>query len=324
MFFKKLTSLLAKPAAQGPTALFAAFGKHPGWDDHIDDIGLQTDLLVAIKRVLYIEGIGGNVDAGTWESLPEDHRLAGFDHLFVWRVRDATVVGRFWSSSDGKGRTKYPMVICAQCVDRPAPWLVRTLWPVLEHTRQACIQTATADGVVAAVERGAAEAQALIASPAPPRDDNAAYGRAAERLSASPDMGPDSIGLLRVMYCIEREFAPYRPLSQLGKRAPTTDFRRMEARPQNLRVPACNSSPADAASLWLDFLSGLLASAAPVFIAVPNGQPWLDVIVGEAGKAQLSCLRARPEASPCTSEIPYTIEPAFVESAMKVLHSAGA
>lgn len=321
MFFKKITArLLAKSTPQGPQVLVAAFGKHPGWDDHIDDIGLQSELLVAIKRVLYIDGIGGNIDSGAWESIPEEHRLPGFDHLFVWRVREGTVVGRFWSSSDGKGRTRYPMVICAQCTGRSPSWLVRSLAPVLELARQACIQTTTADGVRAAVERAAAEAQACVQGSAVPAEDGALYQHAAERLASNPEMGPDSVGLMRIMYCIERELAAYRPLSALGKRSPTTDFRRVEPRPQNLRVPACEQTPTEAAALWLDFLTGSLVSAAPIFIAVPLGRSWVDVIVGDPGRPQFSCLRASPEVTPFTSEIPYNLEPAFVESAMKVLH----
>jgi len=44
----------------------AAFGKHPAWDDHIDDIGLDMDTLIAAKRILYVQGIGGNIDSGSW------------------------------------------------------------------------------------------------------------------------------------------------------------------------------------------------------------------------------------------------------------------
>jgi hypothetical protein len=29
----------------------AAFGKHPGWDDHIDDIGLETDIIISSRKI---------------------------------------------------------------------------------------------------------------------------------------------------------------------------------------------------------------------------------------------------------------------------------
>ena len=41
----------------------AGFGKHPAWDDHIDDLGLSTETLVIIRRVLYSEGIGCQVSS---------------------------------------------------------------------------------------------------------------------------------------------------------------------------------------------------------------------------------------------------------------------
>ena len=101
----------------------AAFGKHPGWDDHIDDIGLETDVLVTVKRILYIQGIGSNIDSGSWDKLEEDQRLEKFGHVFVWCMNRDLVVGRLWSSQDGKGRSSYPMVVCVQCSKLPLPWI---------------------------------------------------------------------------------------------------------------------------------------------------------------------------------------------------------
>ena len=46
------------------SAHVGAFGKHPGWDDHLDDIGLNTEPLIAAKQYLYVQGIGGVIDAG--------------------------------------------------------------------------------------------------------------------------------------------------------------------------------------------------------------------------------------------------------------------
>ena len=34
----------------------AGFGKHPAWDDHIDDIGLASETLVLTKQLLYSGG----------------------------------------------------------------------------------------------------------------------------------------------------------------------------------------------------------------------------------------------------------------------------
>jgi hypothetical protein len=66
----------------------AAFGKHPGWDDHIEEIGLDSALLVNAKRVLYTECIGGNIYSGVWEKLEPEKQLP-FGHTFFW-ARGAT------------------------------------------------------------------------------------------------------------------------------------------------------------------------------------------------------------------------------------------
>src|SRR5262249_6263883 len=44
----------------------AAFGKHPGWDDHVE-LGLDTTRLAEVRQWLYVEGIAGNVDSGAWD-----------------------------------------------------------------------------------------------------------------------------------------------------------------------------------------------------------------------------------------------------------------
>jgi hypothetical protein len=81
--------------SRGPLerAYVGAFGKHPGWDDHIDDIGLETEYLTELKRCLYIEGIGGNIDSGAWQRLETELHAQPFEHQFVWLRGDDILVG---------------------------------------------------------------------------------------------------------------------------------------------------------------------------------------------------------------------------------------
>jgi hypothetical protein len=72
-----------------PQIWLGAFGKHPGWDDHIDDIGLETESLLLAKQILYVDGIGGQVNSGEWERLDGARRLAEFKHIFLWKRGDA-------------------------------------------------------------------------------------------------------------------------------------------------------------------------------------------------------------------------------------------
>src|SRR5947208_1607751 len=100
--------------ADGFELYLGAFGKHPGWDDYMDDLGLETESLVAARQVLYVDGIGGNLNTGTWDKMEEAARIP-IDHRFVWVRENQILVGKMWDSRDGKGRARYPMVVCAHC-----------------------------------------------------------------------------------------------------------------------------------------------------------------------------------------------------------------
>ncbi|HXD01138.1 MAG TPA: hypothetical protein VN048_17505, partial [Verrucomicrobiae bacterium] len=96
---------------QGRFLALGAFGKHPGWDDHVEDLGMETETLALARKVLYVEGVGGQIDKGAWEKLTPALRLDDFNHTFVWCRSNQFLIGRIWSSVDGKGRTRYPMVV---------------------------------------------------------------------------------------------------------------------------------------------------------------------------------------------------------------------
>src|SRR5277367_5324152 len=112
--FQKLGKTRPPPAATGaaPRLTLAAFGKHPGWDDHMPGIGVETDDLAYVKHTLYVGGIGRQIDSGAWEKLEPEKRLEGFDHVFLWRRGNHFLLGQIWSSTDRKGRAKYPMILC--------------------------------------------------------------------------------------------------------------------------------------------------------------------------------------------------------------------
>src|SRR5438445_5721850 len=109
----------------------AAFGKHPGWDDHVEDLGLETESLNLAKTLLYVKGIGGQIDSGAWEKLDLAQQLEGFQHLFVWQRSGQILVGSLWSSSDGKGRKRYPMVVCLHFIGVTLNWALKQALPAL-------------------------------------------------------------------------------------------------------------------------------------------------------------------------------------------------
>ena len=72
----------------------AAFGKHPAWDDHLDDIGLNTESLALTKQLLYSEGIATQLASGAWDQLEKSGHAIEFEHRFVGAVTNKRSSGR--------------------------------------------------------------------------------------------------------------------------------------------------------------------------------------------------------------------------------------
>lgn len=301
-----------------PEVHLAAFGKHPGWNDHIDDLGLSTDLLIEVKRRLYVEGVGGNIDSGAWTSLPEEQRVEGFRHLFAWAEDGALVLGRFWSSSDGRGRTAYPLVACAEIRGLPREWALAEVLPRLEALEGLCTQTTAAHEVVAAVEAARAELTAAAEAAPQPAPSAASPAGAIAELAARPELGPSFQGLYRILYCLEAELDSFLPVGSND----VTRSRTVDARPKGFRVPRCADSPQAAISVWLRFLQWRLAEGVPVAVMIPLRQKHIDVLVGRPDTRQLWCLRATEEAMPMTTNVGYTITTDFESRANALIERA--
>jgi len=284
-----------------------AFGKHPGWDDHIADQGLETDCLVRVRRLLYVEGIGGNIDAGTWEGLEPDERCEGFEHVFLWRTPDGLAVGRLWSSSDGKGRTRYPMIVCAHTRGLACEWVTGPCLERLERLSRECREIRDAGGVIASVDRARQELREMSKS-APVASSKAMAGPSAlEQLADryAQAMGDD--GLVRVCYQLEREFSSF----LTSEEEEGTRSRTVDVRPRHMRVPACAEESGAACALWMRFLYERADPAAPALVFARRGSSFVDIVVGEPGQGQIFCFQASASRVPLTTEIPYNVDDEF-------------
>lgn len=297
-----------------PRVWLAVIGKHPGWNDHLDDIGLETERLVAVKRHLYVDGIGGAINSGAWEALGEEERDNGFAHTFFWRQPDGVVIGRMWSSSDGKGRQKYPMIACAMCRSLPFSFVAGPLLERLRRLEHECKEASTASAVIGAADRTRAEIREL-ASFAPETDasplagDGAGPG-SASALIGSGRLGENGVGLKRVLYQMDREMGAYIRPEGSGT---ASRSRSVEVRGQHIRVPA----PAGTVSagdehgdigLWIRLILTKIDPLVPVFATTKDGRDWVDLIVGELGPTPLACLQSTTEAIPFVSDIPFTLD----------------
>jgi hypothetical protein len=335
-FLQKLMSKWGP--AKGPARVYVgAFGKHPGWDDHIDDLGLETDRLVELKRLLYLHGVAGNIDSGAWERLEQQQQAVPFHHVFLWSPGGNggdIVAGRMWSSRDGKGRSRYPMVVAAQCSELPLEWVLTQVLPQLERVEAACTATAYAAEVRAIIDRARVSLRGAVSAPAPPPlpPDPAAMAAApagqepvpVAYLAARPEMGEGRKGLVSVVYRVEEEMEPYvRDAFRVGR----SDPHRLAIRPGHLRVPACADTAGRALRVWVGFLTALLDPATPMMLffheGMPSGQAWVDLIAGEPTVSVLYAIRASPQALPLTTQIPYTIDEQVVRRAEQFIASQG-
>lgn len=296
-------------AGAAPEIAVAAFGKHPAWNDFIDDLGLDTERLIAVKRVLFLEGIGAAIESGSWDKLDAAKRTEGFHHLFLWRNKGDLVIGRLWSSSDGKGRTKYPMVVVAHCKGASLAWVLVEVLPRLERLERRCRDATTQEQVSAALDATRTElrTRAAVAEPGGPIQPGA-IAEVETDLDAAGSREP----FYRLMYQVERDWAAYlvrRPDSASSTRTWTGGVR-----PQHARVPVGRGTTEEILRRWLHFVLNLVDTATPVTLIASTDPAartaaWLDLVIGEPDGAQFFCIRASEETIPLATEIPYTLDP---------------
>src|SRR6266542_934021 len=314
-FYKKFLTEEVPRAIPGSNkqVFLGAFGKHPGWDDHVEDLGLETGSLIQAKIVFYVQGIGGEIDAGAWEKLEEPQRLPAFKHVFVWHRAGQLLLGRLWSSRDGKGRTRYPMVVVVHCSGVSLSWALDQILPRLEQIEQACLATSSAADVRSILARYRADLRAVVSGQTtdlgPPTMDTEFI----TNFAARPELGPRQEGWMRLLYAVQNQFAAF----ARGKFNPKADA--STVRPQQIRVPRAAESPAKAILQWANFFVTQVEPLTPTLLTVPLEEPWIDVTLGEPTSQELFCLRATPKAMPLASEVPYNLSEEFRARCRSVL-----
>lgn len=288
-----------------------AFGKHPGWDDHIDDIGLDTDVLIAAKRKLYVQGIGGNVDSGRWDKLTNDHLIENFNREIFWHVDDRLIVGRMWSSQDGKGRRSYLFIVCVECWRLPTQWVLENVLPELEKIKGDCTATDSANDVRFSIQKARQKLRQSAQRCESSSNSMVAHPNALSELAKRHEIGLGREGLLRILYHIDREVGRLRPGYAKGKAFGST----------LLRLPTCPETLPEDAFLWSSFLLAELGISTSILVLVPpTDNRWIDLIIGEPTESQLYCLQASTKVIPLTCNIPYNIDPEFAKHANGLLY----
>jgi len=316
-FLRSIAERLSR-ATGGPIAgniLVAAFGKHPGWKDHMEDIGLEAEMLVAAKRLIYVQGIGENIARGAWKELRQDQRLDAFRHSFVWRRQGEVVAGRMWSSQDGSGRKCYPMIVCAYGRGLSIHWVFRCILPRFETLEAECRLSRTAVEVRARLHAFQNDLRRLAkGEEQATRLPQISFAEAFASIVALLGLSSSDEGLMRILYHLDRE---------LGGFVTGRDAKAEPVSRAFLRVPAPVGQGTEAAALWLRFLSAGVSESTHTFVFMPHGETCVDLIVGEPTENELYCLRATPQAVRLTSDIPYNIDRVFMERAKSMFAGHG-
>ena len=277
-FFKEF--LRDTPTPGGSRQIFlGAFGKHPGWNDHMDDIGLETESLVAAKTRLYVDGIGSQISSGAWGKLGDGQQVP-FHHTFVWSRPPQLLIGKLWASRDGKGRALYPMIACAHTIGISLELALQGVLPCIEHIRATAVAARTAREITDITEhyrdslrdwiRDAVELQPAVDVP---------------KFLSQIDFATADDGLCKVL--AEVRASQYR--ARAGQ--PSDHF----------RFPAASESPELTIQFWEHFLASQIVAGAPIFLALPANQYWMDSIIGEPAPADFFCLRTSSKVTPLSN-----------------------
>lgn len=309
---KKLFERLANPGRSEPRLTLAAFGKHPGWDDHIPGIGLETESLARLKQTLYVEGVGRQIDSGAWEKLEVDKRYDDFNHSFLWLYPDRLVLGLIWSSTDRKGRSKYPMVLCVEGQNLAPAFMIRAVQPGLCRLRDACRATSSPEEVERLCRAAQEQLAAMLAGPAAGEHSGFSPIEQRRQFVEHADNGPDRLGLLRLLH--ELGLVPAL-ISGRGNDADDPSSRASE----HLRLPLAAGSADDSMLLWSGFLVCSVADNVPVLVISRAGEPYLEAIVGEPDPGDFFCLQSTPAAQPLVTTIPYQLAPTATQDLETVL-----
>ena len=304
--------LLEDPRAL-PRAHLAAFGKHPGWNDHIDDIGLETGSLILAKQTIYLEGLSSQIDVGAWEKLEPGSALGDFDHVFLWQRGVNMLVGAIVASRDGKGRARYPMIVCAQFNGASPARVWSDLWPLALRALEECRATTSAQEVVQILLKAREELRRSTGDATPHSSASSTHVRANESLAGQPALGPDDEGLVRILYQIKNRLVLWAPGKVPAKLDEST------IRGAHMRLPQVYPDSSVGLRTWAAFIASQLDPSAPRLFIWPRAGSWLDLIAGRPSGSDFFCLRANHRALPCISDVPFTMEDSFRDLAQVVI-----
>lgn len=286
----------------------AAFGKHPGWGDHIDGLGINSSILIDMKRLMYDEGIRYNIEVDdedgerSWRCLKDKEQLIEFGHCFVMKKDTDVVVGQLWASQDASGRKDYPMVVCVHCRRIPLTWILKHVLSRLEKAQERIINTTQSSEVKGILNYLEQDFNDQLRCDRPVYSSRTSSSKTIAALTQLSELAREKNSLMRLLYHLERQDGC--DTSGWGKNE-------LEMSHVHMRVPITPERQLRNVLVWMEFLTHKYGLGTRVFSFLPHGHKLMDLILAEPVADLFYCLRADLEALPYTSSIPYPIDPSF-------------
>ncbi len=281
----------------------ALFGKHPCWNDHMEDYGLRTPSLVEFKRRLYYEGVSGRLDSGAWRNLSPEHRIEAFDHELLWTGSTGVIFAVLWHSADAGGRAAYPMVAAAHFLTSRLPAKVGPVFEALQLVAQDCRDAGDRDAIAQAQSRGL-ERLIEAARTLVPMSTQTWDRSCREDFINHPGFGREGEGFARLFYALT-EYQNLNPATRNTFCYRVTD----------------GGSGTESLNLWQTLLRSQIDSAQPLLACRCRTQPWLDMMAGDFPSEEFFRLKAASGEIPLVSDIPYAVPDELKEQIRMVLES---
>lgn len=252
----------------------AVFGKHPAWDDHIDDIGLSTNSLALTKQHLYVDGIAKQLAKGAWDRLEVSGQSTDFDHRFVWAFRQQAILGVILASNDGKGRARFPIVFCCQAGVSGMVAIISYLDSIEQlalHCRELTTQAAVRDAVFSSKETL----------------DSSGVRRPKTTDFLAPPESSDRDILLQSLTLVANQVG--------GKHSPNNSA-------THLRLPGISKNAKENLIFWANYCARLAPDLTNLVISIAQST-YVDLILGEPSSADFFCLRSNLSALPLATAL---------------------
>jgi hypothetical protein len=278
LFPKKVESFLGFSAS---SAGVSAFGKHPCYADHLPlDLGDQSALSARLRQTFYNGGITTRVS--DWENLEKSGKAIPFGDYVVYREKDGAALLRLWPSSDSVHRGDIPLTLAAVTANLGVDWLLANAPGVLARAEGQCKSARTLEELRSVVRATHEEIAALAEKGEKKNPDS--LGRWLTEASQAREI-PGIVAALRPIW-------EYLPLDGDG-RAELPD------RAATARAGFWTTPQLEGLGKWSALIDAALAGRkSRYFLIAPDEGNWIDILVGEPGHRQFTCLRAGRAAIP--------------------------